>query len=105
MLLNSEVSKCLAGNGARARRKTTKQEHTHKAIGQALRMAREDRGLDQSDVAQEMGVSQSTWSRKETGTDTVTMEQVFRFCELVGADPGKLMVHVGLLLRWRLEVH
>lgn len=58
------------------------------AFGKALQVARNRAGFSQHGIAQLMGVSQSTWSRKETGQMEMSCGQLVDFAEHAGVKPA-----------------
>jgi transcriptional regulator with XRE-family HTH domain len=57
-------------------------ETTYKAIlGRVLTQVRKDFGVEQSELASSMGVTQSTWSRIERGETSITVEQLAKASE------------------------
>lgn len=58
-------------------------ETTYGAIvGSVLVIQRQSLGLDQGDVANQLGVTQATWSRIEGGLTPLTIEQLARAAEI-----------------------
>jgi transcriptional regulator with XRE-family HTH domain len=81
-----------------------------------LRTARRDRGLDGADIARQIGMSQSHYSRIERGrTGSLSIELAAALLAAVGLDlsirsypggePLRDAAHVGLLRRFTAEVH
>jgi transcriptional regulator with XRE-family HTH domain len=81
-----------------------------------LRNARHDRGLGGADIAREIGISQSQYSRIERGLiDSLSIEQASVLLAAVGLDlsvrcypggePLRDAAHVALIGRFKAEVH
>ena len=81
-----------------------------------LRSARIDRGLGGADVAREVGISQSQFSRIERGlSESLSIEQASRLLAAVGLDlsvraypggePLRDAAHAALISRFRAELH
>lgn len=72
---------------------TVTQERTSypAVVGRIIAMQREQRGLEQSDIATEVGLSQSTWSRIETGQSALTIEQLAMAAKKLGTLPGQIL--------------
>ncbi len=60
-------------------------------VGQVLAQYRKNRGLEQSDMAEKTGITQSTWSRIERGESTLTLEQLNQIANGLGISPEKIM--------------
>lgn len=54
-------------------------------------MRREELGFEQTDIARNVGVSQSTWSRIERGESAFTLDQLAKAARALGADPGHIV--------------
>ncbi|MFT3733086.1 MAG: helix-turn-helix transcriptional regulator [Hyphomicrobium sp.] len=59
-------------------------------ICERIAEARKLSGLTQSAVADAMGLSNSQYSRLETGATEMTLRQLLTACEAVGLDPAEL---------------
>jgi transcriptional regulator with XRE-family HTH domain len=67
---------------------------TYRAIvGKLLSVRRSERKLDQEALGRAVGVNQSTWSRIETGTSAMSLDQLRRACHALGLTPGALLTH------------
>ena len=65
---------------------------TYRAIvGKILAMHRESRGLQQTEFAETLGLSQSAWSRIETGTVSVSVEQLKLATQRLGTTPDNVL--------------
>lgn len=60
-------------------------------MGRVLAMKREEAGLEQADVAKEMGISQSAWSRIERGETVLNVEQLHRAAKIVRASAEQIV--------------
>jgi len=60
-------------------------------VGRILAMRREELALEQTDIAKNVGVSQSTWSRIERGESAFTVDQLGKAARALGASPGQLL--------------
>jgi transcriptional regulator with XRE-family HTH domain len=60
-------------------------------VGAVLTYARECIGLSQKDLSEMVGLSQSTWSRIESGSSALTIDQLFRAARALGTLPGNLL--------------
>lgn len=58
------------------------------AVGKAVRHARVESGMTQSEVAQRLGCPQSAVARFEAGRTVPRIDTVFRFASAVGLQPG-----------------
>jgi transcriptional regulator with XRE-family HTH domain len=52
---------------------------------------RQKRGFDQKQFAEELGVSQSTWSRAENGQVGLSLDQLAGAAKVLGATPAQLL--------------
>jgi transcriptional regulator with XRE-family HTH domain len=68
-------------------------------LGRLLTQARSVKGLDQSRVAEAVGVSQSTWSRIEKGEIALTIEQLAAACGELGVQPSDILQQTDLAAR------
>ncbi|SNS50466.1 Helix-turn-helix [Micrococcales bacterium KH10] len=55
-------------------------------VGLAIQQARMTRGLSQSDLAQELEVSQSAISEIESGKSTIYLRRIFELARLTGIE-------------------
>jgi len=60
-------------------------------VGQSLAWARQMAGLDQSALAQHVGVGQSTWSKIERGESALNVEQLERAATRLGTTPSQIL--------------
>lgn len=51
-----------------------------------IQAARIEAGLSQSDLARQLGASQSTWSKIETGERRIDLIELRRFCQAIGVE-------------------
>ena len=56
-------------------------------IGAALRKARERGDREQSEIAASLGLTQSSYSRIESGQTSITMVQLSRICQVLDIRP------------------
>lgn len=67
-------------------------ETTYPAIvGRILAAHREERQIEQSDIANQIGVSQSTWSRIERGETALTVEALARAAKVLGVSSSSVL--------------
>lgn len=62
-----------------------------KAFGRCLQDARADARMDQRSFADALGVSRTTVSNIERGTQRVFLDQVIRAAEILGKHPAELI--------------
>lgn len=60
-------------------------------IGEKIRNAREDMDLLQSDVAKEIPMNQSNYSKIERDVQEPSIEQLRRICQILKLDPRYLL--------------
>ena len=60
-------------------------------VGQVLAKYRQDLNLEQAEMAEKVGISQSTWSRIERGETTLTLEQLYQIAEKLDKNPVDIM--------------
>lgn len=60
-------------------------------VGQVLCELRRKSGRDQSDLADAVGVTQSTWSRIEAGTSALTIEQLAVAANTLGVKTSEIL--------------
>lgn len=60
-----------------------------------LRAARVNAGLDQADVARELGVNIATVSSWETGKTQPSLENFHKLCQLYGWPEGQIRMEVN----------
>ena len=59
-------------------------ETTYSAIlGQILKELRKNNGMDQSDIAEKMGMNRSSWSRIESGNTMMTIQQLQKASDIL----------------------
>lgn len=66
--------------------KTIDVRDCHDAFGRYIKMARERKGMSQSEVAEILGVSQAQYSRIEGGKRDVDLAIAFKICDVIGVD-------------------
>ena len=62
-------------------------------VGEQVRMWRRLKKITLTDMAKAAGLSQSGWSRVETGDTTMTVEQLRIACKMLGVAPWTLLRH------------
>lgn len=60
-------------------------------FGEKIRNAREDRDLSQADVAKQIPMNQSNYSKIERGMQEPSMDQLRRICLILKLDPAYLL--------------
>ena len=65
--------------------------HLHRELGQRLRAARRDAGLVQKEVAKALGISRTTVSNLERGTQRISLEELYLCARLYAVSPGDLL--------------
>ena len=60
-------------------------------VGEKIKNAREDMDLSQADVAREIPMSQSGYSKIERGAQEPNLNQLRRICEILNIDPSYLL--------------
>jgi transcriptional regulator with XRE-family HTH domain len=63
-------------------------------FGEAVRRAREQRGMNQSQLADAAGLSAPYLNVLEHGGNTPTLSVIFRICEALGVAPAVLIEEV-----------
>lgn len=58
----------------------------HEAFGKYIKAARERKHLRQSEVARALDVSQSYYSRIESGKRDIDLAVAFKICDIIGVD-------------------
>lgn len=61
-------------------------------IGKTLRKLREKRDFTQEGLAHELGISQPAFSKIESSTNSISIEKLMRFCEVLNYDITKILV-------------
>lgn len=87
-----------------------RNETTYQAIlGRLIARKRQERGMDQEEMAQRVGVSRSTWSRIEAGSSALSIDQLAKAANALDVSLGDLMLEVDDLVRelrkQNVEVH
>ena len=60
-------------------------------FGEKIRNAREELSLRQADVAAQIGMNQSNYSKIEQGKQEPSLQQLKRICEILHLDPNYLL--------------
>lgn len=66
-------------------------EALYRAFGRALRSAREDAELTQKQLAERVGLSRTSVTNIERGSQHVALHQLFLFAAAVGVEPSALL--------------
>lgn len=70
-----------------------KSETTYQAVlGRLIAQKRQEKQMDQGEMAEAVGVSRSTWSRIEAGDSALNMDQLAKAANKLGLPLGALMV-------------
>jgi transcriptional regulator with XRE-family HTH domain len=64
------------------------------AVGQNLHMTMWRRGIPQTRLAERLGVTQGTLSRKLRGKSPWTLDEVYAAAAALGCDPKELLPHL-----------
>lgn len=62
-------------------------------VGAVLGNLREERRLKQVDLAAQVGLAGSTWSRIENGSSALTIDQLAQVAEALSIRPGEILRH------------
>src|SRR4051812_42971981 len=60
-------------------------------VGAVLLNLREGRGVKQADLAAEMGLGASTWSRIENGAQAMSIDQLAQVAKVLSIRPGEIL--------------
>lgn len=60
-------------------------------VGRVILQARKGKGLDQRDLANALGITQSAYSRLELGESSLSLGQVRTIATALGSTPGALL--------------
>lgn len=87
-----------------------RNETTYQAIlGRLIARKRQERGMDQEEMARHVGVSRSTWSRIEAGSSALSVDQLAKAASALDVPLGDLMLELDNLVRelrkQNVEVH
>lgn len=63
----------------------------NKAIGNNISMYRKIRGLKASDIAERLGISESSYTRYERGETSITIDLIQQIAEVLNIDPVTLL--------------
>ena len=70
-----------------------KSETTYQAVlGRLIAQKRQEKQMDQGEMAEAVGVSRSTWSRIEAGDSALNLDQLAKAANKLGLSLGALMV-------------
>ena len=70
----------------------------HRVVGEVLACVRREHELTQADVAESVGLTQSTVSKTEKGQRQLTLHESFLFCAAMGEEPGTFVDRVYIRL-------
>ena len=77
-----------------------KNETTYQAVlGRLIIQKRSEKQIDQKDMAKHVGVSRSTWSRIESGSSALKMDQLTRAASKLDMPLGELMLEADAIVR------
>lgn len=77
-----------------------RNETTYQAVlGRLIARKRQEKQIDQEELAQRVGVSRSTWSRIEAGSSALSMDQLAKAASALGTPLGELMLEVDDIVR------
>ena len=87
-----------------------RNQTTYQAIlGRLIARKRQERGMDQEEMARRVGVGRSTWSRIEAGSSALSIDQLAKAASALDISLGDLMLEVDDLVRelrkQNVEVH
>lgn len=72
-----------------------KNETTYQAVlGSWIAQKRKEKGMDQENLARRVGVSRATWSRIETGSSALNMDQLAKAASALDIPPNELLREV-----------
>ena len=64
---------------------------TSKELGECLKEARTEHGLNQNDIAEKLGIPVATYGNYERGTRDPNIEFITSFCDTLGITVGELL--------------
>ena len=77
-----------------------RSETTYQTVlGRLIAQKRKERRIDQEEMARRVGVSRSTWSRIESGSSALNMDQLTRAASALDMPLGELMLEVDDIVR------
>ena len=75
-------------------------ETTYSAIlGQILKELRKKKGMDQADIAKEMGMNRSSWSRIESGNTMVNIQQLQKAGDVFGMEANEILLKADIVAK------
>ena len=75
-------------------------ETTYSAIlGQILKELRKKRGMDQSEIAEKMGMNRSSWSRIESGNTMVNIQQLQKAGDVFGMEANAILLKADIVAK------
>ena len=63
----------------------------HSILGQILKELRKNKGMDQSDIAEKMGMNRSSWSRIESGNTMVNIHQLQKVGAILQMEANEIL--------------
>ena len=69
----------------------------HAILGQTLKELRKSKGMDQSEIAQRMGLNRSSWSRIENGSTIVNIQQLQKIGIIFGMEANEILLKVDAI--------
>lgn len=66
-------------------------------VGRVLAELRKERGLNQEDIADVVGVGQAAWSKIERGDSALTVEQLYAATRRMGLAPSDVLRYAELV--------
>lgn len=77
-----------------------KNETTYQAVlGRVIAQKRQEKQIDQAQMARYVGVTRSTWSRIEAGSSALSMDQLAKAASKLDVPLGELMLEVDDIVR------
>ena len=77
-----------------------RSETTYQAVlGRLIVQKRQEKQIDQGEMARHVGVSRSTWSRIEAGASALSVDQLTKVARKLGLPLGELMLQVDDVVR------
>ena len=77
-----------------------RSETTYQTVlGRLIAQKRKEMRIDQEEMARRVGVSRSTWSRIESGSSALNMDQLSRAASALDMPLGELMLEVDEIVR------
>ena len=64
----------------------------HAILGRILRELRKNKGMDQSEIAEKMGMNRSSWSRIENGSTITNIQQLQKIGRIFDMEASKILL-------------